>query len=92
MALVLGKTAIDYLKVHSGQKFSAREIADWIFATFPDECQQKKQNSLNIDTDAGLLQQLAGEISARRPQLQKNCPQLKTTEGRPRKYYYSEQL
>jgi hypothetical protein len=91
MALVLGKTVIDYLKGHTGQKFSAREIADWIFATFPDECQQKKQNSLNIDTDTGLLQQLAGEISARRPQLQKNYPQLKTTEGRPRKYYYSEQ-
>lgn len=57
MALILEKTVIYYLKTHPGQKFSAREIADGIFATFPDECQQKKQNSLNIDTDAGLLQQ-----------------------------------
>lgn len=91
MALVLGKTVVDYLKAHPGQKFSAREIADWIFATFPEECQTKKQNSLNINTDAELLQQLAGEISARRPRIQKNNPQIKTTEGRPRKYYYSEQ-
>lgn len=91
MGVNLAKVVLDFLKEHSEQKFSARQIADWIFATFPDECQAKKQSSQHISTDAELLQQLAGEIGAQRPRLQKNHPELKTTEGRPRKYYYSEQ-
>ena len=36
------------------------------------------------------MQQLVAEISSQRPRLQKKYPELKTTEGRPRKYYYSE--
>ena len=36
------------------------------------------------------MQQLVAEIGSRRPDLQKRHPELKTTEGRPRKYYYSE--
>jgi len=36
------------------------------------------------------VQQLVAEISSQRPHLQKRHPELKTTEGRPRKYYYSE--
>ena len=71
MAMNLSKVVLDFLKDRTGQKFSAREIADWVFATFPDECQTKKQNSLNLNTDTDLLQQLAGEISARRPRIQK---------------------
>ena len=30
------------------------------------------------------------EIGSQRPRLQKKHPNLKTTEGRPRKYYFSE--
>jgi hypothetical protein len=37
-----------------------------------------------------LVQQLVAEIGSRRPSLQKRHPELKTTEGRPRKYYYTE--
>ena len=43
-----------------------------------------------MSTDAELVQQLVAEISSQRPRLQKRHPELKTTEGRPRKYYYSE--
>lgn len=43
-----------------------------------------------MTTDAELVQQLVAEISSQRPRLQKRHPELKTTEGRPRKYYYSE--
>ncbi len=37
-----------------------------------------------------MIQQLVAEIGSQRPRLQKRHPELKTTEGRPRKYYYSE--
>jgi hypothetical protein len=90
MALNLRQALIGYLRDRPEQKFTARQIAEWIFDTFPDECQAKKASSQYVNTDAELMQQLVAEISSQRPRLQKRHPELKTTEGRPRKYYYSE--
>lgn len=90
MALNLAKAVIGHLKERPEEKLTARQIAEWVFATFPDECQAKKQSSKFITNDAELVQQLVAEISSQRPVLQKRHPELKTTEGRPRKYYYSE--
>ena len=91
MALNLGKAVVDFLTAHPEEKFSARQIAEWLVATFPDECNAKKASSQALETDADLLQQLVAEIGSQRPRLQKKHPELKTTEGRPRKYYYSVQ-
>ena len=90
MALSLAKAVIDYLKSRPEEKFTARQIAEWVFAKFPEECQAKKQKAAYISTDAELVHQLVAQIGSVRPGLQKRHPQLKTTEGRPRKYYYSE--
>lgn len=90
MSLNLAKALIGYLKERPEEKFTARQIAEWVFARFPEECQAKKQSSKFITSDAELVQQLVAEISSQRPVLQKRHPELKTTEGRPRKYYYSE--
>jgi len=92
MALNLAKVVIGYLKDRPEEKFSARQIAEWVFATYPDECQEKRANSRGdyIKSDADLVQQLVAEISSQRPRMQTKHPELKTTEGRPRKYYYSE--
>ena len=90
MALNLAKAVIGYLKERPEEKFTARQIAEWVFATFPTECEAKKESSKFITNDAELVQQLVAEISSQRPVLQKRQPELKTTEGRPRKYYYSE--
>ena len=77
MALNLGKSVIDYLTANPEQKFSARQIAEWVFTTFPDECQAKKDSSQALDTDADLLQQLVAEIGSQRPRLQKKYVNLK---------------
>lgn len=92
MALNLGKRLIDYLKINQGVALTAREIAQWIFENFQEECAEKKAASTGnyIHTDADLVQQLAAEIGSRRPIWQKQHPQLKTTEGRPRRYYWTE--
>lgn len=90
MALNLAKAVIGYLKDRPEEKLTARQIAEWVFATYPEECQAKKQSSQYVSTDAELVQQLVAETSSQRPRLQKRYPELKTTEGRPRKYYYSE--
>ena len=91
MSLNLAKVVFSYLKERPEEKLTARQIAEWIFSAYPDECQAKKNSSHNVTTDADLLQQLVAEIGSQRPRLQKKHPELKTTEGRPRKYYYSEQ-
>ena len=90
MALNLAQTVLSYLKARPDEKLTARQIAEWIFATFPEECHAKKQSSQFVTTDAELVQQLVAEISSQRPRLQRRHPELKTIEGRPRKYYYSE--
>ena len=38
MALNLGKAVVDFLTTRPEEKFSARQIAEWLVATFPDEC------------------------------------------------------
>jgi len=91
MRLNLSQTVIDYLRSHPEKKFTARHMAQWVFDNFPNECQAKKQRSKFIATDTQLIEQLVSEIGAHHGWLQKKYPQLKTTEGRPRKYFWSEQ-
>ncbi len=95
MKLNLSNTVTDFLKSNAEKKYTAREIAKWVFETYPDECSAKQKRSEAtknpLDSDAALLQQIIREISAQRPRLQKNNGNIKTTEGRPRKYYYTEQ-
>ncbi len=52
MAFNLGKAVVDYLTAHPEEKFSARQIAEWIFATFPAECHAKKASSQALEIDA----------------------------------------
>lgn len=57
MALNLAKAVIGYLKDRPEQKFTARQIAEWVFASYPDECQEKRANSRGdyIKSDADLV-------------------------------------
>ena len=92
--LNLVNTVVEFLKQNQDHKFTAREIASWIFETYPNECRKKQKRSTAIinplDNDTALLQQISAEIGSQRPRLQKRYPEIKTTESRPRKYYFSE--
>lgn len=50
MALNLARAVIGYLKEWPEQKFTARQIAEWVFKTYPDECQEKRANSRGVRT------------------------------------------
>ncbi len=93
MALNLAQTVVDFLKKNIDDKYTARDIAQWIFETYPDECREKQHRSTAtvnpLDNDVALLQQLVAEIGSQRPRIQKKHPQIKTTESRPRKYYFT---
>ena len=94
MALNLVNTIAEFLRQRPEQKFTAREIANWVYETYPDECHQKQLRSkatvIPLDSDAALLQQIVAEIGSQRPLLQRRHLDIKTTEGRPRKYYSTE--
>lgn len=40
MALNLKRAVVDFLKDRAEQKFTARQIAEWLFETFPEESSQ----------------------------------------------------
>jgi uncharacterized protein len=94
MALNLKNAVTEYLRSNPEEKFTAREIATTVLKLYPKECQEKKDRSkatvIPIVSDADLLQQIVAEIGSQRQLIQKKFPQIKTTEGRPRKYYFSE--
>lgn len=90
MGLNLSKTIMKLLSDNPEQKYTAGQIAQWILDNYPAECQEKKENSKFITTDTELRYQIVAEIGSQRPTLQRNNPQIKTTEGRPRQYYWTE--
>lgn len=94
MALNLKKIVIEYLKNNPDIKYSARDIAQYIFDNFREDCEEKRRNSkatiLPLTTDAALIQQLVREVGSQRPQIQKMSSYIKVTDERPRKYYYSK--
>ncbi len=63
MALNLAKAVLGYLKERPDEKLTALQIAEWIFATFPDEYQAKKQSSQYVSTDAELVQDHRGSAT-----------------------------
>ncbi|MFK7973907.1 MAG: COG2958 family protein [Rickettsiaceae bacterium] len=94
MSLNLPSLVVEFLRQNSNQKFTAREIATWILEAYPNECKVKQNRSKAtvklLNNNAALLQQIVAEIGSQRPNIQKKNHQIKVTEGRPRKYYYTE--
>jgi hypothetical protein len=100
MKLDLNKKIIDHLKSHAEQRFTARELAKWAFEQYPEECRQKGVRSKNKlianaantnEKDQAVINAIVAELSGeRRRTIQKQNPKIKTTEERPRKYYYTE--
>ncbi|WP_230631706.1 HrgA protein [Sphingomonas sp. Leaf37] len=78
------------MKTYPDQRFKAREIADWIHRTYPTETLEKMARSSFLETETALINQLVAEIGANRPAWQNRFGSLRTTEGRPRRYYWTE--
>ncbi|MFA7292534.1 MAG: HrgA protein [Rhodocyclaceae bacterium] len=90
MALNLRQTVTDFLKAHPEERFTARELACWMFENLREACEEKRRNSQqDLSDDAALMQQLVAEIGVNRPGIQKRFPQVRTTETRPRRYYWT---
>lgn len=88
----ISKFVVEYLKLNPDHRFTAREIAIWIMETYPTATQEKRHSSnarkTPLDSDNAMAQQIVAEIGAQRPSLELRHG-IRTTEGRPRKYYFS---
>lgn len=90
MALNLRKTIVDFLKARPEERFTARQIGLWVFENFRESCEEKRaQSKQDLTNDEDFLMQLTAEISSNRPDIQRRHPEIKTTESRPRCYFYS---
>ena len=93
MSLKFNERIPKHLKDHPDQKFTAREIAEWLFENYREDCDKKReQSSQNLENDDDLLKQITAEIGPGllRTHGRGEHEKIKTTEGRPRKYYYTE--
>ncbi len=50
MALNFANIVVEFLQQNPEQKFTAWEITNWIFETYPDECRQKQKRSTATST------------------------------------------
>ncbi len=92
--LQLSKIVPQFLQDNPDKKYTARQIAEWILERYPKQC-EIKQKKMQVYSDnqkdrCDVLQQIAAEVGSVRPLMQKKNPQIKTTEGRPKKYYYTQ--
>ena len=90
MPLNLESIVPEFLQKRPDQKFTARDIAEWVFENYPEECKEKLERSERLDSDAALIGQLVAEIGRGCPRMQEKESRIKTTEGKPKKYYYTE--
>ena len=90
MALNIIESAVEYLKLNLDDKFTAKQIAKWIVENNQKDCQEKLERSKSSNTVEELIQQIAREVYARNSAgklLEKN---IKSVEGPPKKFYYTE--
>lgn len=84
---------VEFLKKNPDERFTAREIANWVLETYPSDCHAKIERSRAmvqpVNDKDGLLQQLVAEIGSNQKQIFRIEPKIRTTEGRPRRYYFS---
>jgi hypothetical protein len=89
MALELNKRVFELLKSKPDTRFKARDIANWIYETYPQEAEEKLASSTVLKTKNELINQLVAEIGRNRPVWQEKYSELRTTEERPRLYYWT---
>ena len=89
MKFDIRKFTFECLKENPEKRFTTREISELILKKFPEGCQEKRDRSkTNLDTDDAFIWQISAEIQPK--SIKKKYPEIKTTEGRPRKFYSYE--
>lgn len=93
MGLNLVASISSFLKNNPEKRFTARELAEWVLKTKPEECRKKQERSratvVPLTSTDALLQQIVAEIGANKAGFL--TQKISMTAERPRKYYFSQQ-
>jgi len=80
---------IKFLKDNPDKKFNARQIAEQIVATYPEDYAEKKLNP-RFEDDKAFISQIVAEIGSQKEQITKNDNHIFWQDKpRPRIYWYS---
>ncbi len=80
---------VKFLKDNPDKKFNARQIAEQIVASYPDEYAEKKSNP-RFETEKSFISQVVAEIGSQKEQIIKNDSHIFWQDKpRPRIYWYS---
>ena len=94
MSLDLKPKIVAFLSENMDQKYTAREIAEWVFQTYPEACEERRKSSKatvrTLEDDHTLLSQIAMDIGGHCYLIQKNDAKLKITGKHLYRYYYTE--
>lgn len=90
MALNIIDSAVKYLKSNLDDKFTAKQIAKWIVDNNQKDCKEKLERSKSSNTVEELIQQIAREIYAKNSTGNLLRNNIKSVEGPPKKFYYTE--
>jgi len=82
------KKVVEFLKANANHKFNARQIAESIVATYPDDYLEKRQNP-RFDNEKSFITQIVAEIGAQKDQIIKiDNHVFWQDKPRPRIYWY----
>lgn len=94
MAWDLKGKFLECLKENQGRRLEGGEISKWIFKTYRDDCEKKREKSkatkIPLTTDKALKNQITSEIAGSHKRFQRHHPEIKVIDGPPRQFYYSE--
>jgi hypothetical protein len=80
---------VEFLKINSNQKFNARQIAEQIVESYPEDYRDKSQNPRFADQKA-FISQVIAEIGSQKDQIVKNDTHVFWQDKpRPRVYWYN---
>jgi len=85
---------LKFLRGRPSETFSANEIAEYIYQSFPEYIEERtkksaqRNNSRDLTTKAGWISQLSAEIGAKNPSFRRH-PQIDIIEVRPKKYFFT---
>lgn len=91
MPRTLSERIVEQLQQRPGERLTARDLASAMVRADPAWAEEKwRRSRQELDFD-GLVQQVVAEIGANLSQLRSRYRSVKTTEDRPRRYYWSEE-
>ena len=91
LASTLWDKALRLLKNSPGKQYTAKEIAEWVYANYTGECREKIRKSGTMNGKADLIDSLATKIRSQWRALDEKLGsklEVKRTGGTPQRYYY----